>query len=364
MTTRLTVSIAVCLFAFIATLAAHEPATPKAPAPPKPKSTSNVTVLKDLSQVELLNSMNLIRASLGVNCDFCHVRTEDEWDFASDAKDEKLTAREMIAMVKQTNQTNFGGRPIVGCYTCHHGTSHPTSIPPLPTTPPSVAETHHVDKSGFPEASTVVAKYLKATGLDDPDRAAMDTRVLRGTRTDPSGASVPIEIVQSGERLLITATIASGELQQSSDGDTGWVRDKDGTRAMSPAEVERFAQQTASLELPPLDANAEGYRVVQKDRVAGRDVWVVERRLRGDVSERFAIDAENGLLLRVVRVSPLPVGRMPEEFFYTDYRDAGGLKVPFEIRSDFIDPRMGSVRKFESIDYNAKVDPARFEMRK
>lgn len=365
MQTRRIVSIAALLLLAASPLLAANAQTKGTTAKAvKPKTASNVKVLKDLSPVELQHAMSLIRASLGVGCDFCHVQKDGEWDFPSDAKDEKQTAREMMLMVKQMNLSNFDGLPVVGCYTCHRGSPRPTSMPPLPQplpAPPATG-TRTVDRSTFPEAAALVGAYLKATGLDDPAHAKMTTRVLRGTRTDATGVSAPIELVQSGGRLLSTTTMPRGDVQQSCDGTKGWVKDDQGVRAMSALEVARFVELTRSLDLPRPDPKAAGYRVVGKDKVDDREVWVVDRKLEGGVSERFSFDAETGLLLRLVRISPLPIGRLPEQVFYNDYRDVAGMKVAYVIKSDFVDARLGSVRKFETIDYAARVDPTRFEM--
>ncbi len=73
---------------------------PRTPAAPPP---SNIKLLTGLSQVELIRDMNYMSASLGVGCDFCHVRSGEHLDFASDAKEEKGSAREMIEMVFAAN---------------------------------------------------------------------------------------------------------------------------------------------------------------------------------------------------------------------------------------------------------------------
>ena len=59
----------------------------------------NVQMLTNMSDYELLRTMNMMRGALGVHCDFCHVVGKDGWEFASDEKKEKKTAREMISMV-------------------------------------------------------------------------------------------------------------------------------------------------------------------------------------------------------------------------------------------------------------------------
>src|SRR5688572_20263168 len=78
----------------------------------------NVKLLTGMTDRELQLTMNLMRASLGTHCDYCHVSGK-EWDFASDEKPAKARAREMIRMVMEMNRSTFGGRAEVSCYTCH-----------------------------------------------------------------------------------------------------------------------------------------------------------------------------------------------------------------------------------------------------
>ncbi|HEX6783103.1 MAG TPA: c-type cytochrome [Sphingomicrobium sp.] len=103
----------------------------------------NLKILpQDISRMQLLSTMKFFSQSLGVRCTFCHVGTEGQppstFDFASDAKPEKTTARRMIVMVQQINQQGFGitdpAKFKVTCFTCHRGSQHPETQPPA--TPP------------------------------------------------------------------------------------------------------------------------------------------------------------------------------------------------------------------------------------
>lgn len=65
--------------------------------------------------------MQFISASLGVECEFCHVQGK----FEADDKRPKQTARKMIAMTFALNKENFDGHREVACYSCHHGKNMP-----------------------------------------------------------------------------------------------------------------------------------------------------------------------------------------------------------------------------------------------
>ena len=68
----------------------------------------NITELKGTPADQLLPAMQFIAASLGVNCEFCHVQGKME----ADDNNAKKTARAMIAMQNMINKNAFGARRI------------------------------------------------------------------------------------------------------------------------------------------------------------------------------------------------------------------------------------------------------------
>ncbi|MGP8216115.1 MAG: c-type cytochrome [Bacteroidia bacterium] len=102
----------------------------------------NLKILpKDISEKQLHAIMREYSISLGVRCGFCHIRTSDstkkEYDFASDAKDDKKIAREMMKMTAYLNANYFNfnnsTKPdtihTVMCFTCHRGnTPHEKTV--------------------------------------------------------------------------------------------------------------------------------------------------------------------------------------------------------------------------------------------
>jgi hypothetical protein len=114
---------------------------PASPPPAAPSQFKNVQVLdRTASREELIKVMRGFTRGLGVRCDYCHVQTatepKPEFDFASDAKQEKLIARKMIQMTAQINgswlpQVAEGGEtPRISCWTCHRGKTEPELTAP------------------------------------------------------------------------------------------------------------------------------------------------------------------------------------------------------------------------------------------
>lgn len=70
----------------------------------------NLQILpKDISEHDLDSIMHHFSQSLGVKCNFCHVRNEDakKMDFPSDEKPEKNIARQMMMMSIDINKNYF-----------------------------------------------------------------------------------------------------------------------------------------------------------------------------------------------------------------------------------------------------------------
>jgi hypothetical protein len=88
----------------------------------------NLKILTGESPDQLRTTMRAFTASLGVQCNFCHV----QGDFASDDNPKKETARMMLTMARGINQTLKApeGKRLVSCYTCHRGSSEPATEPP------------------------------------------------------------------------------------------------------------------------------------------------------------------------------------------------------------------------------------------
>ena len=69
-------------------------------------------------------------------------------------------------------------------------------------------------------------------------------------------------------------------------------------------------------------------------------------------------DQETGLLLRMVRYGKSPIGRVPTQVDYADYRDVGGIKLPFRMTFAWLDGR--DAIQLNEVRTNVPIDAARF----
>ena len=98
----------------------------------------DIQLLKGQPASRLLMIMNAgYSRGLGVSCEHCHVPS----DFASNAKEDKTTARGMIRMVNAINENNktipefANNAVVVNCTVCHRGSPRPVRNMPAPGAP-------------------------------------------------------------------------------------------------------------------------------------------------------------------------------------------------------------------------------------
>ena len=310
----------------------------------------NVQILKNLSRPEIQRVMNEMRAGLGVHCHHCHA--QDDTEGASDTKPQKARAREMIRMVMDLNARHFGGRPVVTCFTCHNGKPQPVLIPPLPqAVPPEPAP---VEAKSLPTVASVIQKYVTAVGRElTPEKP----RLFKGTQKSPTGPLVKVTVSAAGERWRNDINLPDGSiLTRAFDGTNGWIRDQKGVRDMTADDLMASRMSRRPFEPFYTSSIPDDARVVDSERVGERSAWVVSTSMA-----RYWFDSESGLLLRRVVYYDSPVGRIPEQTDFDDYRDVGPVKLPFLTRVALVDPWLGGLRQAETLEAGETIAPAEFE---
>lgn len=132
------------LLALAGLLATVPPLAAQAPGKWPPDSLVNTKVIpRDTPVMQVVGQMRNITVALGVRCPFCHVGQEGQplstFDFASDEKPTKRTARQMMLMVEEVNRRldtlphdhargHDATHVEVTCRTCHRGIERPIPL--------------------------------------------------------------------------------------------------------------------------------------------------------------------------------------------------------------------------------------------
>ena len=336
-----------------------QPAAEKAAAPKLAEEEyKNIQALKGIPAEQVIPSMQFIAASLGVECEYCHVAHANE----KDDKKPKVTARKMIGMMMAINKENFEGRREVTCYSCHRGSARPVATPIITGEEPK-PEAAEGSKPGetktvFPPADQLLDKYLTAIGGADALQR-VTTRIQKGTLTAFGGQHFPVDVFSKapGKRHSVMH-LSNGDSITAFDGNQGWLSVPGRVHIMSAAE-NAAARIDADLYLPlHLKTLYQKFRVDAGEKIDGRETFLVVGRSEGQPPLRLYLDKESGLLLRLVRYAETPLGRNPTQIDYADYREANGVKMPF--RWTLSRPGNQFSIQIEQVQQNVPVDDAKF----
>jgi len=321
----------------------------------------NIQVLKGVPADQIFPTMQFITASLGVECDFCHVQGA----FEKDDKKAKATARKMMEMMFAINKDNFEGHREVTCYSCHRGSAEPVAIPVVMTEEPKegMGEPRKPEgeakegKDSGPTGEQLLDKYVQASGGAAIDKVT--SRVMKGA-IEFGGKSLPIDIYSKDPDKRISFThMPEGDSVTAFDGHDGWL----GTPGRPLREMHGGDLDGASIDADlhlatHLKTMFSEMRVRGTEKVGDREAYIVVGQREGKPPIRLYFDEQTGLLVRLVRFGETALGRMPTQIDYADYRDTSGVMIPY--RWTLARPSGRFTIQVSEVKQNVPVDDARF----
>ena len=362
------------------------------PAPPKPGQLApeyykNIKTLTKLPADQLRTQMEYFTASLGVQCNFCHVQGQ----FDSDDNPRKDRARKMMKMVDRFNDDTVNDITVT-CATCHHNRVPPERTPTLAVNmtqaEAEAAAAARAARGGGPggqgpgrggpggpgggqgrgrgpapepkpteTADAVLAKYAQALG-GDAALAAAKTRVLEGTQTGRDLQTQPIKVQEkiTGEYRADIASTPNPSVRVSAPAGawtTGFgpnPRDLEGVQA---AQVARPTDFGLALNAKTIYSS---FDVRRYETIDGKRSIVIDAKRGPLVTESLYFDLESGLLLRRGVQTKTSYGNLAEQVDYSDYKEAGGIKIPFTVRHATWN--QVTTVKFADAKVNAQIDDA------
>ncbi len=339
------------------------------PKPPMSEEVfKNIQVLKGIPVDEFMGTMGVFSAALGMSCENCHAANDSDWaNYAGDNSPKKRMARRMVLMMAEINKTHFAGRQVVTCYSCHRGGDRPKTSPNLDTiygNPPEEEPDDFVPPAtGAPSADSVLDKYIQALG-GAQRLAGLTSFVAKGTSAGygPESAQRPAEVFAkaNGQRTTVIHSL-NGDITTVYDGRAGWISAPLRPVAVMPltgGELDGL-KLDAELAFPARIKQLFGqWRVGRMDTVGGHRVQVLQGTSAGGTLATFYFDTESGLLVRLMRYANSPVGRIPTQVDYSDYRDVAGVKIPFRWTLAWLDGKESF--EMSEVQPNAPIDPAKF----
>ena len=360
--------------------AAQAPAAPRAATatPPSPgdgvvlsdQYFKNIQSLKGIPVDEFMDTMGMFAAATGMNCVDCHVGDAGgDWAKYADDTAFKRTTRRMIAMVNTLNQGNFGGRGLVTCFTCHRGLRVPATLPNLDLQygdpPPVDPDQITITTPGAPTSDQILDKYL--TALGGAQRVAAITSITgKGSYRGYDDFQLsPFDFYAKAPNQRSTVQHSDyGDMTITFDGKNAWMA---APKDIRPFPVVQYsggnldgAHVDALLEFPGrLKQALINWKVGPESSIGDQDVQIVQAMMApNNYIVKLYFDSKTGLLVRSVRYSNSPVGRVPVRVDYSDYRTVSGVKVPFKRVATWTDGR--TVFQLDSVQVNTAIDASKF----
>jgi photosynthetic reaction center cytochrome c subunit len=325
----------------------------------------NIKVLTGIPAEQVIPAMQFITASLGVECEYCHVRQDHAPGMAFDKDDKKpkVIARKMIQMMFAINKDNFEGKREVTCFSCHRGAAEPVGIPIVATD--ELAADAGAEKKpaaappALPTSDQVFDKYLAASGGAGAIQK-ITSRVEKGTLTAFGGQHFPVDVYgKAPDKRVSVMHLPGGDSVTAFDGHGGWLSVPGRPPHIMNADENAAARMDADLHFP-VDVKTQNriWVVGPGEKIDGHDTTQVVGRTESQPPLRLYFDTQSGLLLRLVRYSETPLGRLPTQIDYSDYRDADGVKLPY--RWSLARPGNRFTIQVDELHQNVPVDDAKF----
>ena len=347
-----------------------QPAAPTTKPPLVDDVFKNVQALKGIGVDDFMLTMGIMSAAVGSDCVGCHPSAgTDHVDWALDTP-RKRTARRMVQMVAAINKENFGGRQVVTCWTCHRGRDRPVMTPSLDTVygePTLEFDDVLTPARGGPTVDQILDKYLQAIGGAQ--------NVARVTSFVATGKSIGYRGFGGGGIVELSAQAPDkrathisfpeypdrGVSVRTYNGQTGWI-------ATPLAVVPKYelggserdgARLDAQLVFPAQIKQAlTDLRVGPSTTIADKDVQVIQGNGPNGTLASLYFDETSGLLVRMVRYGRSPIGRVPTQVDYSDYREVGGIKFPYHWTFAWLDGQDNF--EFSDVKVNVQIDQAKF----
>jgi hypothetical protein len=383
----LIVAAVIVLGLIAAALASGQTATPEKPQLAE-EAFKNVTALRGIPVDDFMGTMGVMSAALGFDCSECHVGAgTDKVDWAYDTP-RKVVARRMVKMVATINHDSFGGRQAVTCWSCHRGRDRPALTPTMEFiygTPTLDMDDYLPQAQGQPKAEEVLDKYIQAVG-GAQRVAGLTSYIAKGTSVGfggfGGGGQVQIFAKAPDRRTtLIEFKDAPdrGDSIRTFNGRAGWIRtplavlkeyqlsggDLDGFRLDAqlafPAQIKQALKNwRVSLPATIEDLPGPSSQTSQQPEQAlkSHDVQVLQGDGPNGLLATLYFDKQSGLLLRELRYSRSPIGRVPTQIDYSDYRDVGGIKIPHRLTFAWLDGR--DAIQITEVRTNVPIDDSKF----
>ncbi|MGH8219576.1 MAG: serine hydrolase [Steroidobacteraceae bacterium] len=176
------------------------------------------------------------------------------------------------------------------------------------------------------------------------------------------------ELLTGGDdHYRLKVNLGGAQTEQVVAGDRTWIR----PLASSPLQEMPDAMAKSSrrdgwmLSIGDWRGEFEQARVLKRIEMDGKSAFIVDAAPKEGHQRLIYFDAESGLTLGYDQVHDLPgLGMVGSEVRFSDYREIGGVQIPFKITTKFPTPVLGTVTyQVEKIETGLKLQEDPFKIK-
>lgn len=213
----------------------------------------------------------------------------------------------------------------------------------------------------LPTVDEVLRKYVEAIGGAAAINA-VNSRVTKGS-LDVVGISRggTFEIYAQAPNKVLNVIQAHplGTVKLGFNGRSGWTTNAAGQRALKGLDLARL-QRDADFYAPVrLKNNYAKVTLAGMSKIGYRDVYVLDLRPSAGAAERYYLDAQTYLPVRINAVRTTGAVSEPVEVYLDEWREVDGIKFPFSISQRF--PKLTLTFTVKEIKHNVPLDAKIFE---
>ncbi len=214
----------------------------------------------------------------------------------------------------------------------------------------------------LPTPDQILARYIQTLG-GKATLEKLTNRTVKGSIewSQLSGTSGLVEhyFKAPGKYMAITTAPGLGTTKEGFNGNAGWSVNADGSqRSWENHEVTAAKLYRDFHREVRLKAIYPTITVTGKEKIGSKETYVLELTPVGGKPERMYFDVKTGLLLIHEYEVQGPKYLQPFEYYYEDYRDVDGVKIPFTIRR--VKPSAYTI-KLSEVKHNVDLTDDKFD---
>jgi hypothetical protein len=318
----------------------------------------SIKVLNEMPADQMGKVMNMMAASLGVNCKFCHAANDG--DYEKEGIEHKDIARQMLKMTFEMNKNYFDSRAEVTCATCHQGKPMPQSAIPLM---PVFREPRFVQPEKKPAVDEILAKYETALG-GKANLSKITSRQIKAQRLEPDGKTFEEEeVLQKGVKMSVRTVYPSKEfgdftVEEIFDGAAVRKLGNGAKIELKPDEIEQIRREAQLFVNPDLRAAYSEIVFDSIRKIDGKEAFFLVGKTDRNSFEKLYFDVQSGFLVRRAAPTTTVLGEFVYQVDYTEYRDFGGVRLPSVVK--FAVPNIRWTRRILEVKNNVAIDDSKF----